>query len=191
MRYELKEIVKWAAYGMSLPNLLRYGSEVKYRRWHGNYIRCMVKMGEFIHKGYAPRFFIPGRIVAVAEFVGNTLSRERCLILFSEFEAIDWAVWGDGTHVYKCKGDVKYSAYVELKRDNLQIFSQMFEISQSEVFELAETALDNVEGKVKSQLRIFFENYYFLPRDRDRYKHYVDIDKYDCIWTEEFLEDRK
>lgn len=183
---ELSHIVEWAAYGMRLPNMLRFGSEVKFKRWHGNYIRCFVKIGNFIHKGYAPGFFIPGKIVAAAEFVGNTLKQQKTLVIFSEFEAEDFAAWSDGTHVFKRKGDVKYSAYMEIRNWSGEVeVTRSFELEPKEVFKLSETALNYLSGEVRDQLKLFFENFYFLPRKREEFEHYYNIDEYDCIWADE------
>jgi hypothetical protein len=42
---------------------------------------------------------------------------------------------------------------------------------------------------IKRQLQLFFENFYFLPRDRKKFAHYWKIDKYDCIWVEGEVEE--
>ncbi len=186
--WEMQHIIEWAAYGMELPrNMLKYGSEVKFRRWHGNYIRCTVKIGDWVYKGASPGFFAPGKIVAAAEFVGNTIRQNRCLILFSEFEAEDWAVWSNGTHAFKRRSDIKYHAFVEIQNWKYgkpeSVYSATFNLSQEEVFELAKTALDYVNERVRKQLKLFFENFYFLPRKWEEFANYVDIDKYDCVWV--------
>jgi len=187
--WELKDIVVWAAYGMSLPNMLKFGSEVRFRRWHDNYIRCIVIFNDdprLLYLGYAPPFFAGGRVVAAAEFVGNTLRQLKTLVIFSEFEAEDCAMWSDGTIAFKRTEDVRYWAYVEIRscRGEVEV-SKEFEMSQTEVFKLANTAVDYVSGAIRRQLKTFFENFYFLPRKREEFEHYYRIDEYDCIWEDE------
>jgi hypothetical protein len=111
----------------------------------------------------------------------------RCLILFSEFEAVDWAFWNTGVIAYKLSSPVTYSAYLELWDGTRQALSESFEIPQKDVFELARTALNYIpDSNAEKQLRLFFENFYFLPRARREYAIYASIDKYDCIWAEDF-----
>jgi len=186
--WEMKDIVTWAAYGMSLPNMLRYGAEVKFTRWHGNYIRCMVvmKMPWGLYLGSSPPFFAPGRIVAAAEFVGNTLKQQKTLVIFSEFEAEDCSMWSDGTIAFKRRSNVDYKAYVEIRKWNGEVeISRSFDMEMEDVFRLAETALDHVSGEVKNQLKLFFENFYFLPRRKEEFEHYYRIEEFDCIWYED------
>ena len=197
------DIVVWAAYGMHQPNLIKYGSEVKYNRWHGNYIRCGVYLDNLRSLEWGPVLgvFTPGKITAFVEFEGNTLSKRRNLILFSEFEAEDWAIWSDGTVVFKRRTDISYYAYIEVRKYDWDlatskerypvIYSRFYQIPQEDVFRLTRSALDHVDGVVKKQLRQFFENFYFLPRVRRKFAAYSYIGRYDCLWVDSELEETR
>jgi len=177
-----EKIIVWACEGMRLPNMLSFGSTVKFKRWHGNYIRCFYHINDEIYSYTAREIFITAlpldaKITAVVEFVGNTLKNKRSLIIFSEFVARNFAFWNDGTVAFNLTEGPNYHAFVEVNGSG-----KFLNLSQKDVFWAISVALENLNGIVKEQLRKFAENFYFFPREWEKYRNYVDIKSFDCIW---------
>jgi len=176
------DIVEWACVGMRLPNMLAFGNTVKFNRWHGNYVKCFYYVDDREYPYLSKQLFVTAlpknaKITAVIEFVGNTIKKSRCLVIFSEFRVEDWAFWSDGTNAFKLSEEPKYYAFVEINGS-----SKSFKLDEKTVFWITATALEYLEIPIREQFRKFTENFYFFPRDFSKYRNYVDIEKFDCIW---------